>query len=533
MQLVQQEHHKLHQSGSNIFKDFMYYCRENCVALVVLCLLIALTYQFKLVNTDMTVDANRALIDTAKNYRWQSALGRNGLFLTDALLGTTQLIPGFQNTLMVLCLALSGVVWAYLLWFVRGSKAKDSFAWIFGSLFAASIPVLENLSFMHQAYQTAWAMVLLGLAFIFAWRFIFFSSWISFVASLVLGAWAFSSFQSLVTTGASAFLLTLLLYVLSNKEEKPVKTGVVAFARLALFFICAFVLSSLINNACNAYFAPEDTSYLSGQILWGQAAVSDIVRGIAIHVKDVVLARGLYSFLYTLGAVVFVVVALIKGLRQHKDALFRVCVVVLILAFVASPFFLDVVTGNGAVALRSQWALSFVSAASLACAVMYVDELLQRRLGRASFNQSIPVFRAVLVCLMGLVTLRFAVVPANRLLYTDHMVKQQEYDVTQALYRDVIAAQNGQSLPVVFVGQWHPSYNQSMARGEVLGESFYERSRTDICLYWQSLGLDVTNVSDEEAAICQKKAHDIPTWPQQGSIVKDGSYIIVHLSNEY
>lgn len=196
--------------------------------------------------------------------------------------------------------------------------------------------------------------------------------------------------------------------------------------------------------------------------------------------------------------------------------------------FLALPTIHDPICLGGAV--RGQFALPLTMAFSLQ---MTLDEVLGRfaPLGHHALREVV----CAAACLV--LVLNTCVVRDARLVYTNNMVKQQEYALTMEIQQDIAEARGSFGDTVAFVGEWHPVMNASMQTGEVLGRSFYEWDTTveggttrRILGLWETLGYEYANPSAEQLAEAEELAETMQAYPKESSVAMSGDLIVVKLS---
>ena len=114
--------------------------------------------------------------------------------------------------------------------------------------------------------------------------------------------------------------------------------------------------------------------------------------------------------------------------------------------------------------VRGQLALPFVVAIG-------TQIIFEKISGRLSNNM---IIQMAVVGLLLLFTIRTNIMKDNRLLYSDYVVRQQEYALTEKIIGNIEETEADGNCAVVILGQWSPQYNPSMIQGETLGRSFYE-----------------------------------------------------------
>ena len=152
-------------------------------------------------------------------------------------------------------------------------------------------------------------------------------------------------------------------------------------------------------------------------------------------------------------------------------------------------------------------------------------------------SEHFEFIRAAAAGLLLLLIFRGNIVPGNRLLYSEYVVRQQENTLTEQLISKVAEMGGTEESTVVILGIWSPACNPSMVQGETLGHSFYEWDQAipgstcnRVLNYWSSLGYTYQKPNEEHWKKAEKLGEEMPSWPQQGSVVRDEDMIVIKMS---
>lgn len=507
------------------FANIVGYAKRHRLQVLLMGAMLLLTYYYRLITTSVSMDSTIAVEDAEYVYRWQAVLGRNGLLLFNWLFGTVQLIPGYAGALLIVATFAYGVIWMALLSKVRGDNAPASFDWVFPVLYFSSIPMLEVVCYQHQGFQIAVGVGLIGYALHLWWDQAEDFSVPKFALAALLCGLAFSTYQSLVTFTISAIIGTCLLYCAS--QGKSFKEAVTIALKSMLLVALSYVVFKLVNVVGTMLVAPQsDSSYLTGQFMWGKASVADIVGGLVSHMKEACLGRGMYCKWYPLGAALLFLVTLGWSFDLSRAKGYGWYLVLVYVLLALSPFFINVASGSSSVAIRAE--LSFACTYAL-MASLALSGIEQRLLAHVNVQQLVPTVLAVMCAGVAVLVIKTSVSPANRLLYTDYRVLQEQYLLTVDLYNQYERIDAGRGLSPVFVGQWHPHYDASMQCGEMLGSSLYEWGNRAPTEYWQALGYNVVRATDEQLERAYELAEDMPRMPQEGFIQEREGMVVIAL----
>lgn len=504
-------------------KKLLVYITEHKLATILVTLSVLLTYYYRFITTSVSMDSTIAVMDTDYVYQWQSIIGRDGLLLINQLFGIRHIIPGYCNVLMIVATIAYGIVWMSLIGELCDNNNLLPYECIFPVLYLSSIPMIEVVSYQHQGFQIALGTMLIGIALYLWWVYVEDNRIWKLIVAMLCAGLAFSTYQSLITFMISAIIGTHIIYC-----EKQNKTFIEAIV-IAMKSIVLVALSYIVFKAINLIGAwivkpTESTSYLTGQILWGKADAISVVYGVIDHIKEVVLGYGLYSKWYLIGILISSVVKLIKTIIDKKPK--QVYLLADLALLIMSPFFINIVSGSGRVAIRAE--LSYACTYAMLTTIAYND--LTKILPVICNNKlMLEVCYPVFGTITALLILATSITPANRLLYTDYRVLQEQYLMTVGMHEKYEQIDAGRGLIPVFVGQWHPHYDDSMVRGELLGNSLYEWGNRASTEYWQALGYEVVRATPEQLSRAYEIAEDMPRYPLEGSVAEHEGMIIFAL----
>ena len=511
------------------FDDFMRFCKRNKVSIGIVVLMTFLTYGFMLFNFSFSIDTEDIVVRQLDFYDGWIGINRYGLVFTKWLFGVLNIVPGYASILMVLSTIGYGIIWMYFFYWIGGPNQDNlKCNWIFSVLFLSSVPVLELVNFQCLSFEVAFAMLLCAVALIFEWRWIIKGGGkCELFLAIIMGVWCFASYQAFVPLYISASLIAFLIQYQNNREEIEKKVISISL-KLFVIFVIDYILYNVLGRLMMYVWDIGAGTYTENMIQWGKMPVRSICIILKDYFLDVFFARNIF---WNWGYLFVCLGLLLIGLRKIRDKIkkqrFYLYYLLVLCVFLFSPFLLPVLMGAAPV-VRGQLALPFVVAIG-------TQIIFEKISGRLSNNM---IIQMAVVGLLLLFTIRKNLMKDNRLLYSEYVVRQQEYALTEKIIGNIEETGADGNCAVVILGQWSPQYNPSMIQGETLGRSFYEWDaevpggiEKRVLGYWRTLGYQYKTPGDEVRTKTIEERADMPAWPAEGSVVRDGNLVIIKLPN--
>ena len=498
-------------------------------------LLMFLLHGAKLNVTNVGIDTESLIWVREDLYQSWLYTGRQGLVLLKYLLRNVTYNPYFSAvaTLLVFPIAVSAF---FLLWSrSRGNKISLT-AWTIGGLLWISHPILtEQFYFSLQSFEISLGFLLTAAALCLTllWSEKKRRLW-AFAAGVVLLLLTFSTYQAFVPLyifGAVSVLFFQTLREFSEGKQKMAAGAVARTGSWILVFFTAFLINTVITQL---FF--NTSSYLTEQINWGNAPISEILWHICGHIVFVLLGRGLYPPLYgclLICSMILFIVYLYRRGRNNKSG----CITVsfFYLALQSTPFIMTVLQGGQPV-LRSQLVLPAMTGLQAIICLCLIKDLA------ISARASGRVVLAVVV-LLGLVSGGKASQITWSLYYTDQLRYEQDValgrDMIQRL-EEVYDRETG-SLPVVIVGNRPFQGNNSCVQGQVIGHSFFDwdtyvapvpyYSTRRVLGFLHVLGANYDAASADRMRDALEYSENMPKWPAADCVQIYNGMVIVKLSD--
>lgn len=508
-------------------EDFRKFCRENKRGLGIIALFLILTYGFLLFQFNFSIDTEELIERQNLFYEGWFGINRYGLVLTKWIFGVLSFVPGYAIVLMLVVTFFYSIVWMYVFYYLNGNRTE--LYWVFPVIFFTSVPVVELNNFQCQTFEVAVAMLLCAVALLCESRWILGDgNWKDLMLSIALNVWCFGSYQAFVPLYISASLACfILIYRRFGYKDRKNNLGI--SAKLLGVFVVSFILYNMVGYAVRGILKINQGTYTDNMVQWGRMPIIDIVNILKHYFADIVLARTVFwDYGYLCVGIGFVIYIVLRLKRERESKFACLYYIMVILVFLVSPFLLPFLLGNVPV-VRGQLALPFVVAFGLQFLMGYWARIWEKKY----------VLRIAGIMVFMMIVCRECVAKDNRLLYSDYVVRQQEYMLTTNLISAIheVDADAGEETPVVIVGKWSAQYNPSMLQGETLGRTFYEWDAEEeggvekrVLNYWRCLGYRYSNPSIEQRETAKLKAESMPAWPCEGSVTCEDEMIIIKLS---
>lgn len=478
---------------------------------------------------------------------------RVGLVISKYLFGQTSFHYTVELVGTVLFLAAACLVWNRAV----HRAAEGGWDWLFPLLFLTHPVVTEQLHFILQSMEVAWAVLLCLAA----------AGWLDdgcyeiwqrgqipgkrsgwkIPAGILALIWSFSSYQSLVPLYIAA---AAGLYLI-RMERMRERYWAVALSQVGVFLI-AFLLSrgAAKIGLYRATGSFEATAYVAGMVQWGTKPVIDCIRELYHYGVAILLGQGPYytaAYLIALAGTVLVWLAGVFRSRSYLRITYVLAGVILYL----TPFLLPLYLG-GADQKRAQMTLAFVIAFGWWYLIRLIGRVaLERKKCVSAGGEPVldgqgcaPAGKTVRLGSVGLILAGVCAVllaglqwkQSWRLNQTAYKVYRQELALTEAVCEAIEETGAPPDAKVQIVGRWSPVMTEDMVAGETISWSFYEwdaeqayGSTGRVIGLWNTLGYRYQAVDLAAAPDGVAAAAAMPVWPEEGAVRWDGSTVIVRI----
>ncbi|PLR80622.1 hypothetical protein CVD25_22485 [Bacillus canaveralius] len=506
-------------------KSFLAFVRESKLLLLVTLFFVFLSYGIKIVNYDFSIDTEFILNNYAGQLSaWQS-IDRIGLVFTKKLFfnGFNPFVANLLTyfTLVVVCFIL-----CYLVQRILNNHAKKISLVVIPILFSTHPIFAEQFNFVLQGFEVVFAVLLLVIALLCSFYYVE-TNYKSFaLLSILLSAWGFLTYQSLLLLYVAGTIGTILLMIYGHEKENQVKRLKVYFLivfKYIFIFLTSYVFSRVLVFVTAKLTGIASTSYLSRQILWGKLPLQEVLDNIEEQISLVVFAKNLfynYSFLISFSIIAIFLVW--KIINKSKTVYLEV--VGFIFLFL-SPFLLTMFIGQ-AEAIRAQMpALQFVIAFNFYYICLH--------LGNKWIKNALIAFCFMIAFNQSNIT--------AKLLFSEHVKFQEDVNLANRInYQlDSLGVGNRSDYSLVILGKHEPESILNI-QGELLGHSFFAwdvgtKAGTTMRAigFMRTLGYRFKDPTEEQVDYARSIANEMELWPNKGSIRIFKDVIIVRLSADY
>lgn len=470
-------------------------------------------------NLNLWVDMEAMINNPYSDYNFLD-IGRYGLILTKYIFGLRWFNPFIATGMGYLLLWFSGVLFGYIFW--RCSHDSYAISSIFGIICFVSPIMVEQFYFQFQIFEIAWAYCLCALSIGLSYYGILKNSMSFKFISILCMIWSFSSYQAFVViyiSGIVGCFITIYHYKIKKHSIDNFPVLKILIWHISLFII-AFLLNEIIANV---FFVSSD--YLDNQILWGKVEFRECINNILYHISNAFLGDGVFFTSFYLLFSVLIILFLIIDIIKNKNCKFRFIYVASGIGLQLCPFLLTIYMGNIPV-IRGQLFYPFVIAWNV---IILLNGFFC--LG----------WKKVLGVIMTL-TLFFT--QANltlRLIYTDTIRSKEDLRLLLSV-EEKLENESLNNKPIVFLGRYNNNLNASCVRGQTIGVSIfsfdvstlphYYWSTYRVCNIAQTQGLNFESAAQEQVLEARNEALKAPCWPQEGSVIDAGDYVIIKLSED-
>lgn len=540
------------------------------IFITILCLL---PYASRLIWRSISIDTEQMINTPRRILTSWLYHERPGLVFSKYLFGQTTFHYEIEILFTVLFLISACLLWRRFL-----RKQQKGAEWIFPVLFLTHPSMTEQLHFLLQSMEVAWALFLCLMAaglisvsledLAAREKTLHGSRYGKNVGLLVLGSaamvWSFSSYQALVALYIAA-AAALYLQFYSRKTESQgtdgstagetgighpyqsghtIFNGSVGWWRLAVSHVLVFAVGFLLSQLAakiglyRSTGSFHSTAYVAGMVKWGTQPVLQCLKDLYHYGVGILTGQGHFcTIAYTAALAGTLVITILRFSRDRHRPGYAVCLLAGVVLYL-SPFLLPLYAG-GPDQVRARLALAFVTAFGWYYLIGQLKEVSKGVMKSAvgeSFTgcpHSIICLAAVIIaCVFGVLQYGQTV----RLTYTAHQVYMQECRLTDEIAERIALTGAPEDAAVQFVGSWEPEITEGMVRGETIGYSFYEwdqemasGSTERILGLWETLGYEYCLIDSEMAPAGEAAAEAMPCWPEEGSVMWDGVTVIVKL----
>ncbi len=505
--------------------EFAKFWNKNKRSLVIVIIMLTIAYGMKMFHLAISHDTE-AIISVADSLYWSwLSMGRFGLIAIKYLFDLEVFNPYLAAIFTFLMLIANAILWEYL--FFKLTTFKKRFfavSWIFPALFLTAPIMADQISFLLQAFEVQFAILLVGIALLLLWpRREKKHHFYKYIFACALLAVSFSCYQSTVPLFAAGAVACFLLAFPVIKKKWCV------IVKLIICFLIAFLAYGIINRVVMEYMDVTPTSYISDQILWGTISARECINNIVTHIFDVLKGNGIfYSCAYLVSAIMLLGIIIAKIIKKQKQIVLFILVSILLLI---TPFLMTILMGQ-APTTRVQIVLPFVFGFIIQYFFMHWEKVIPLK------KHIVPKINAIVSVFVLILCLEQCIWDA-RIYYTEYVVYEEDVRLAVKISDRIERLGLGESPnePVVFIGSREPTLNKSAyAHISMSGYSFFEISFSTAHGTWvmknfmATLGYNYLYPSGEQVAQAEEYAKSMECWPNSNSVAVHNGIIIVKLS---
>lgn len=444
----------------NVAEECTAYIKRNRYVLFFMALAVLLIHGAKLNSVNVGIDTEKIIFNNWGLYEGWLGIGRQGLVFLKILLETTWFNPFFAGILTVLLLMTSYISFSFLFEYIQSRQGRNvehkGYRWLtlgFGLIVIAHPILTEQLYFTLQSAEVLAAVTLVALSLLCACLWADGKNFLWLIPAALMMLIPFSVYQAMVPLYLFGAVAVLCLRAFGSAEITIKKEFGYAL-RHAVAFLIGFAANQIITSL---FFSTS--SYVTGQVAWGTEDFAEGIRHILSHVKAVVTGDGVFYFRNFFVISLLLIIAVIAHMLRRKGQQTgqKIWQVLMLIALLASPFYLTLVLGNRPV-IRAQLSLPFITGF-----LVYLTGILLK----GKWN--------ILLAAVCVVTVWQEADNTARLYYTDAVRYEQDVLMADSLMREItkITGDKEYDRPVVFIGRWENEGNPSCQPGDVMGRSMF------------------------------------------------------------
>ncbi len=470
------------------------------------------------IDTETYIVNPEVYLNSLKLGRWALVLFR--VLLEKNFLSSYHLTPYFVSTMFIICLLVAMIVFTY--WIDTVSKINIKYSLLSYLIFIIHPLWVHQFYFTLQILPVSVGIILSLLAGYFTFKGIEENNILYFLLAITGLTLSIGIYQLFIILYIAQVILGfLLLYTTSEQMRGKTLLETIIFI-LKLVGVC--IISFIVNHIISGFFI-EEGGYVENMMLWGTQSTEVSIQTIRSHIYNV--GFGIHQSYINYGlSIIILVLSYIFNLKVFKQIKTSWIYVLSIIVMQSTPFLLTVYTARYT-SMWSEFVMPFVIAGNilLACNNILKTNLVKYiNIGIVSFmllNQ-LNIFK--------------------QLWYTDQLRFQADMILASQVNYDINHLVDASNKPLAFVGTRSNNLNASTLTEGIIGLSTWQRDAGVEPRYWHSTrricnGMSVVSYNYQSVSVTQmiearKLAYNMPIWPAEGSIVDNGEFITIKLSED-
>lgn len=508
-------------------KHFIKYFENNFILILLTFVILFVSHLYILNNSNIGIDTDRIIEDPNSNYNWIE-IGRYGLIIEKQLLHLDFFSLFYSEVLTMVFLFIFCILTYYLIYVAIGKDIK--YLNLIIPLIGMTSPIwAEQFIFTLQIAEISFALVLTVLASLFLLKWILEKSKISCIICLILLTITFGTYQSFIAVGM-AFVLFIGIIIFENKNEHELL--IKDFWKI-IFKLLFSIIIPIIAYFCICKLVAKDSTYLKTANSWFTSnSIKDNIIRIFNHCLDIIKGKTIY---YNIGLLIGNILMIIIGLKNTfsnksiNKVFNRIVYYCMILALLVIPFLLTIYAGS-AQFVRSEFYIPIIEALTLLYSIIFIEQLKLKSLN----------FTFLILVLV--ITLEQSYY-LESLYYTENLARERDREITYQIAHDLKANGVKEGTKLFFYGHIDSINSKSAIRGEFIGTSAYEfcygteplynYTTSSIVRLLKAYGFNYEAVVNEDEifdARCLGAQEIIPSWPEDGSIIKTENFVLVKIN---
>jgi hypothetical protein len=507
----------------SIINEIKRFFKENTRLIFLIGFILFITYGYFITNWSISIDNELHAFtgyDRSHHFDLVKRWIQQGRFLIALLnfLGNYQIIPYFNDSLSILFLLASSIIW--LLTLSKVKELDNSAKLIFALVYLVSPIYVFYLRFTTYNVDISIGLLFISLSIYYFTVFLEsnLQNKLVYLISFVYLLCAISIYQVFVV-----YYITALLFLILYKSTTEIRKcdfyakPMLNQLGLGLLMLCLTMLTYLIISKIIYLFIPA-SSYTDNFIQWGTHDFSTIYNGLVFYFKTVLLIQRFNYLILITGicSAIFLFILIIKRLLSLS-------MILLFVGFLISPFIMVFAFGFS-MPLRTMQAIPLMLGGMWLLIYTIIEARLLQRI----------VLIIIVICTY------FNAQYVTRLFYGDSMRLQYDIKFANQIYNFVnsVIGDSIATKPLAIVGMHSNTDNPFILRSiyDTVGYSFFEWDNGNYKRkhkFMQWLGNYYTLPSDDQQKLAEQLSFSMPNYPAKGSISATESMVILKLSQPF
>lgn len=514
---------KLNTSVPHLMKEYWIELKEflnrKRIFVCLICLYGIILFGYMINEFTLSIDEENDLSGYTST-KFSIALGRVPMYILSKVLNVSErMTPYVTIFLASIVFVMAVILFSFIFDRWVNKKSSEIASFVFSCLFLSMPFVIgQVMNFAHFSIFIAIGMCIFTIAFYLIYKLIVMSSWHwgIFVAACITTMIGIGIYQPFIAFYVTFCVGNLLFDIYKTEciEWRKLFRTVIVYVEI---LVLAFIGYEIINKIFQSCLA-EQTTYLTNTFVgWNKHMPNEwVLKNVWNNMYQVL--RGDYfnlvgGIIIKVSVIAYIIYALMKTIKYTLCE--KIIVLFLSLFFLISPFILPLCMGSFILVGRQLLALPLM--------VGFIWYMILSDINNRGFLRHLTVLLGIL---LSIYQLEFF----NQQVFCDQVRYDRDHATAVSLMHD-IEKEVGSDKPIVFLGNY--VYNTDLYLKQISGmESFFDMGNNDRMTTFINLqGYNIKYATSEEVIDAQQYAGQLKCWPQSGSIMDVGEYIIVKFSN--